>query len=123
MVIFTVLTAYDVQRIAAGDLVQQTGSVEKAAVMGADESAPDKAEKSTTTGRTPAGGEVSGRLTIATTSLNRPARVSSTAQRLPTKPVAPANTATAGWRTSDEVGLPVRSEADVGRGGWVMTAF
>lgn len=35
VVIFTVLTAYDVQRIAAGDLVQQTGSVEKAAVMGA----------------------------------------------------------------------------------------
>lgn len=35
VLLFTVLTAYDVQRIAAGDLVQQTGSVEKAAVMGA----------------------------------------------------------------------------------------
>ena len=35
VVIFTALTAYDVQRIQAGDLVAQTGSVEKAAVMGA----------------------------------------------------------------------------------------
>jgi FtsH-binding integral membrane protein len=30
-----VLTAWDVQRISAGNLVQQTGSVEKAAVLGA----------------------------------------------------------------------------------------
>jgi FtsH-binding integral membrane protein len=35
VVLFTILTAYDVQRIAAGDLVAMTGSVEKAAVMGA----------------------------------------------------------------------------------------
>jgi hypothetical protein len=35
VVIFTALTAYDVQRIAAGSLVAATGSVEKAAVYGA----------------------------------------------------------------------------------------
>jgi FtsH-binding integral membrane protein len=35
VVLFTVLTAYDVQRISAGQLVQRTGSVEKAAVIGA----------------------------------------------------------------------------------------
>jgi len=35
IVIFTVLTAYDVQRISQGNLVQATGSVEKAAVIGA----------------------------------------------------------------------------------------
>ena len=35
VVLFTVLTAYDVQRISTGDLVQRTGSVEKAAVIGA----------------------------------------------------------------------------------------
>ena len=35
VVIFTALTAYDVQRIQAGDLAAQTGSMEKAAVMGA----------------------------------------------------------------------------------------
>ena len=35
VVIFTILTAWDVQRISAGDLVAQTGSVEKAAVLGA----------------------------------------------------------------------------------------
>ena len=35
VVIFTALTAFDVQRISAGNLVQATGSVEKAAVMGA----------------------------------------------------------------------------------------
>jgi len=35
VVIFTALTAYDVQRIQAGDLAAQTGSIEKAAVMGA----------------------------------------------------------------------------------------
>jgi len=35
IVIFTVLTAYDVQRISQGGLVQATGSVEKAAVIGA----------------------------------------------------------------------------------------
>ena len=35
VVIFTALTAYDTQRIASGALVTQTGSVEKAAVMGA----------------------------------------------------------------------------------------
>ena len=35
VVIFTALTAYDTQRIASGSLVAQTGSVEKAAVMGA----------------------------------------------------------------------------------------
>ena len=33
--IFTVLTAYDVQRISSGDLAAQYGSMEKAAVMGA----------------------------------------------------------------------------------------
>jgi uncharacterized protein len=35
VILFTVLTAYHVQRIQAGDLVAQTGSVEKAAVIGA----------------------------------------------------------------------------------------
>lgn len=35
VVLFTVLTAWDVQRINSGQLVQQTGSVEKAAVVGA----------------------------------------------------------------------------------------
>ena len=35
VVIFTILTAWDVQRIATGQLVQQLGSVEKAAVIGA----------------------------------------------------------------------------------------
>jgi len=35
VVIFTALTAYDTQKIASGVLVAQTGSVEKAAVMGA----------------------------------------------------------------------------------------
>lgn len=35
VVIFTALTAYDTQRIASGALVIQTGSVEKAAIMGA----------------------------------------------------------------------------------------
>ena len=35
VVIFTGLTAWDVQRISSGNLVQQTGSVEKAAVIGA----------------------------------------------------------------------------------------
>jgi FtsH-binding integral membrane protein len=35
VVIFTALTAYDVQRIQAGDLAAQTGSMEKAAVIGA----------------------------------------------------------------------------------------
>jgi FtsH-binding integral membrane protein len=35
VVLFTVLTAYDVQRISAGQLVERTGSVEKAAVIGA----------------------------------------------------------------------------------------
>jgi FtsH-binding integral membrane protein len=35
VVIFTALTAYDTQRIASGALVTQTGSVEKAAVLGA----------------------------------------------------------------------------------------
>jgi uncharacterized protein len=35
VVIFTGLTAWDVQRISAGGLVQSTGSVEKAAVIGA----------------------------------------------------------------------------------------
>jgi len=35
VVIFTALTAYDVQRIASADLVAMTGSVEKAAVLGA----------------------------------------------------------------------------------------
>ena len=33
--IFTALTAYDVQRIQAGDLAASTGSMEKAAVIGA----------------------------------------------------------------------------------------
>jgi len=35
VVIFTALTAYDVQRIQQGNLAAQTGSMEKAAVMGA----------------------------------------------------------------------------------------
>lgn len=35
VVIFTALTAYDVQRIQAGDLAARTGSLEKAAVIGA----------------------------------------------------------------------------------------
>jgi len=35
VLIFTVLTAYDVQRIQSGDLAAQTGSMEKAAVIGA----------------------------------------------------------------------------------------
>jgi FtsH-binding integral membrane protein len=35
VILFTILTAYDVQRISAGQLVQRTGSVEKAAVIGA----------------------------------------------------------------------------------------
>ncbi len=35
VVIFTALTAYDVQRISVGSLVAATGSVEKAAVIGA----------------------------------------------------------------------------------------
>jgi len=35
VVLFTILTAWDVQRINSGQLVQQTGSVEKAAVVGA----------------------------------------------------------------------------------------
>jgi FtsH-binding integral membrane protein len=35
VVIFTALTAYDVQRIQSGDLAAATGSLEKAAVMGA----------------------------------------------------------------------------------------
>jgi FtsH-binding integral membrane protein len=35
VVIFTALTAYDVQRIAAGELAAMTGSMEKAAVLGA----------------------------------------------------------------------------------------
>ena len=35
VVIFTALTAYDVQRIQSGDLAAQTGSMEKAAVIGA----------------------------------------------------------------------------------------
>ena len=35
MVIFTALTAYDVQRIQSGDLAARTGSMEKAAVIGA----------------------------------------------------------------------------------------
>jgi hypothetical protein len=35
VVVFTVLTAYDVQRISEGQLVARTGSVEKAAVIGA----------------------------------------------------------------------------------------
>ena len=35
VVLFTVLTAYDVQRIQTGSLVAAYGSVEKAAVIGA----------------------------------------------------------------------------------------
>src|SRR5947207_2370679 len=35
VIIFTALTAYNVQRIQAGDLVARYGSVEKAAVIGA----------------------------------------------------------------------------------------
>jgi FtsH-binding integral membrane protein len=35
VVVFTALTAYDVQRIQAGDLAARTGSMEKAAVIGA----------------------------------------------------------------------------------------
>ncbi len=35
VVIFTALTAYDVQRIGSGDLAAMTGSMEKAAVLGA----------------------------------------------------------------------------------------
>jgi FtsH-binding integral membrane protein len=35
VVIFTALTAYDVQRIQSGDLAAKTGSMEKAAVIGA----------------------------------------------------------------------------------------
>ena len=35
VVIFTALTAYDVQRIGTGDLAAMTGSMEKAAVIGA----------------------------------------------------------------------------------------
>jgi FtsH-binding integral membrane protein len=35
VVIFTALTAYDVQRISAGDLAARLGSMEKAAVIGA----------------------------------------------------------------------------------------
>ena len=35
VLLFTALTAYDVQRIRAGDLAAQTGSMEKAAVIGA----------------------------------------------------------------------------------------
>jgi FtsH-binding integral membrane protein len=35
VVLFTALTAWDVQRISVGQLVQMTGSVEKAAVLGA----------------------------------------------------------------------------------------
>jgi FtsH-binding integral membrane protein len=35
VVIFTALTAFDVQRISTGELVASTGSVEKAAVIGA----------------------------------------------------------------------------------------
>jgi uncharacterized protein len=35
VILFTVLTAWDVQRIATGQLVAMTGSVEKAAVLGA----------------------------------------------------------------------------------------
>jgi FtsH-binding integral membrane protein len=35
VVLFTVLTAYDIQRIQSGDLAAQTGSMEKAAVIGA----------------------------------------------------------------------------------------
>lgn len=35
VVLFTILTAYDTQRISSGALVAQTGSVEKAAILGA----------------------------------------------------------------------------------------
>ena len=35
VVLFTALTAYDVQRIQSGDLAARTGSMEKAAVIGA----------------------------------------------------------------------------------------
>ena len=35
VVLFTALTAYDVQRIAAGDIAARLGSMEKAAVFGA----------------------------------------------------------------------------------------
>ena len=35
VVLFTALTAYDVQRIRSGDLAATTGSMEKAAVVGA----------------------------------------------------------------------------------------
>jgi uncharacterized protein len=35
VIIFTVITAYDVQRIKTGDYIAQTGSVEKASVVGA----------------------------------------------------------------------------------------
>jgi hypothetical protein len=35
VILFTILTAYDTQRISSGELVAQTGSVEKAAILGA----------------------------------------------------------------------------------------
>jgi hypothetical protein len=35
VILFTILTAYDTQRISSGALVAQTGSVEKAAILGA----------------------------------------------------------------------------------------
>jgi FtsH-binding integral membrane protein len=35
VVLFTALTAYDVQRIGTGDIAAATGSMEKAAVLGA----------------------------------------------------------------------------------------
>jgi hypothetical protein len=35
VVLFTALTAYDVQRIQSGDIAAATGSVEKGAVIGA----------------------------------------------------------------------------------------
>ncbi|MCI0581973.1 MAG: Bax inhibitor-1/YccA family protein [Chloroflexi bacterium] len=35
VILFTILTAYDTQRISSGQLVVQTGSVEKAAILGA----------------------------------------------------------------------------------------
>jgi FtsH-binding integral membrane protein len=35
VIVFTVITAYDVQRIKTGDYIAQTGSVEKASVVGA----------------------------------------------------------------------------------------
>jgi len=35
VVLFTILTAWDVQRISSGQLVEALGSVEKAAVIGA----------------------------------------------------------------------------------------